>query len=189
MISAPSGAGKTTLLKKAFTALPHLAFSISATTRKPRPNEREGIDYHFVSKDHFQTLIANSELAEWQEVHGNYYGTPIRPIRDTVASGKSIVLDIDVYGKKKFDLVFPENIGILILPPSPEELERRLRRRGTESEDSVQLRLSNARKEIEFAQTQGRYEFTVVNDSFEAALKELVAILGDDRRPAEGGIP
>ncbi len=185
VISAPSGAGKTTLLKRIFQEMPQLVFSVSATTRNPRPNERDGVDYHFVSKEHFLSLIRDNELAEWQEVHGNYYGTPMRPIRKAVEQGASMVLDIDVYGKKKFDAVFPENIGILILPPNPEELERRLRKRGTESEDSVRLRLNNARKEIEFAKTQGRYEFVVINDDFDQALRNLLSILGGQSNRAE----
>ncbi len=177
VISAPSGAGKTTLLKRVLESIPELIFSISATTRKPRPNEREGRDYRFVSKQEFASLIANNELAEWQEVHANFYGTPIRPVSETIEKGNDIVLDIDVYGKKKFDKVFPQNIGILILPPSLAELERRLRKRGTETEQAIALRLDNARKEIEFAQTQGRYEHTVINDNFEEALRQILSIL------------
>lgn len=176
VISSASGAGKTSLLKRAFREFPSLVFSVSVTTRKPRPNETPGKDYHFCSRQEFRTLIEENRLAEWQEVHGNYYGTPIDPIRATVARGSNIVLDIDVYGKVIFDRVFPQNRGILVLPPSLQALEDRLRGRATDSDQVIRLRLDNAAHEIQFAREKGRYEHTVINDDFETALAELIGI-------------
>jgi guanylate kinase len=182
VVSAPSGAGKTTLLKDIFKKLPELLFSVSLTTRKPRPGEKNGVDYIFCAQEDFVKMRDRQELAEWQEVHGNFYGTPIRPLQEAVSGGKNMVLDIDVYGKKKFDAVFPKNTGILILPPDLEELERRIRKRGTESEESIALRISNARAEMEFAKTQGRYEYRIVNSVYQEALEELLNIFKREGR-------
>ena len=178
VISAPSGAGKTSLISKLLERFPGLVYSISATTRAPRGEEQDGIHYYFKTKDEFQAMIANGELAEWNEVHGNFYGTPRGPVDAVLSFGGTIILDLDVFGKPNFDKVYPDAVGILIVPPSLEELERRLRGRGTDPDDVIQIRLKNAIAELEFAQTNGKYEHTIVNDDFDEALEELVGIVG-----------
>jgi guanylate kinase len=178
VISAPSGAGKSSLIAALMKRFPRLVYSISATTRAPRAGEEDGLHYYFKSKDEFGAMISRGELAEWNEVHGNFYGTPRGPVDAVLATGNSVILDLDVYGKVNFDKVYPEAVGILLVPPSIEELERRLRGRGTDSEEVIQTRLKNAIDEIEFGKTKGKYEFTVVNDDFDRALEELAGIVG-----------
>jgi guanylate kinase len=177
VFSAPSGAGKTTLLDHVRDTIPGLVYSISATTRPPRPHEVHGRHYFFLSEEEFRRKIEADELAEWQEVHGHYYGTPRDSLDSTLGAGKHVVMDIDVYGKKKLDRHYPEARGILILPPSLDELARRLRERGTDSEESIATRLSNAEREIAFAQAEGKYEYTVVNDNLERAKAEVASIV------------
>ncbi len=177
VISSASGAGKTTLLKEIFNLFPNLKFSVSATTRKPRTGEIHGRDYLFCSREEFKNMIELNRLAEYKEVHGNLYGTPIEPIKETISEGGNIILDIDVFGKTDFDKVFPSNIGILILPPSSEELERRLRGRGTEDEATIEKRLKKSQEEITYAKQKGRYEYVVINDDFDKALAEFAQII------------
>ncbi|MFP4012998.1 MAG: guanylate kinase [Chitinispirillaceae bacterium] len=177
VFSAPSGAGKTTLLNSLIETVPNLVYSISATTRKPRPGEEHGTHYFFIDKDDFERRIRNNEFAEWETVHGNYYGTPRSFIDSVVAKGQHVIMDIDVFGKKKFDEAYPDAVGILILPPSDEELERRLRARNTDDEETIRLRLQNARKELAFARDEGKYEYEIVNDDLERAKDELVHLV------------
>ncbi|MDG5815131.1 guanylate kinase [Chitinispirillales bacterium ANBcel5] len=177
VFSAPSGAGKTTLLKYLIKTVPGLVYSISATTRKPRPGERHGEHYFFMQQQEFKERVEKGEFAEWELVHGNYYGTPKKFIDEVISSSRSIIMDIDVYGKKKFDAVYPEAVGILIVPPSAQELERRLRGRNTDDEATVRLRLQNAKKELQFAREQGRYEYEIVNDDLEQTRCELVELV------------
>ena len=177
VFSAPSGAGKTTLLSLLQSRMPNLVYSISATTRQPRTGEVNGRDYFFLSEQEFQEKIQNNEFAEWREVHGNFYGTPCRCVRQTIEDGRNICLDIDVHGKIQFDEVFPENIGFLIVPPSFEELKQRLQHRGTDSPEAIALRLENARNELAVAREKGRYDYTIVNDDLQRAEAELFAIV------------
>ena len=177
VMSAASGAGKTTLKDKVIGEFPDIVYSISATTRKPREGEVDGVHYFFKTKEEFEKLIKEDGLIEWNEVHGNYYGTPKFFVEDMLRQGKRVIFDLDVFGKVNFDKVYPDATGILILPPSEEELERRLRGRGTDSEEVIRLRLENAKKEMEFAKTKGKYEYTIVNDDLEKAANELRAIL------------
>lgn len=177
VMSAASGAGKTTLKDKVIHKFPDIRYSISATTRSPRSGEVNGVHYFFKTKDEFLKMIQEDALVEWNEVHGNYYGTPKSFVEETLAKGERVLFDIDVFGKVNFDKVYPEATGILILPPSPEELERRLRARASDSEEVIRLRLENAKKEIEFAQTNGKYEHVIVNDDLETAALELERIL------------
>ena len=177
VMSAACGAGKTTLKYKVIGEFPDIVYSISATTRKPREGEVDGVHYFFKTKEEFEKLIKEDGLIEWNEVHGNYYGTPKFFVEDMLRQGKRVIFDLDVFGKVNFDKVYPDATGILILPPSEEELERRLRGRGTDSEDVIRLRLENAKKEMEFAKTKGKYEYTIVNDDLEKAANELRAIL------------
>ena len=165
VMSAASGAGKTTLKDLVIKDFPDIKYSISATTRKPREGEVD------------EKLIKEDGLIEWNEVHGNYYGTPKSFVEQTLAEGNRVLFDLDVFGKVNFDKVYPDATGILILPPSEEELEKRLRGRGTDSEEVIQLRLKNAKKEMEFAKTQGKYEYVIINDDLERAANELREIL------------
>jgi guanylate kinase len=177
VVSAASGAGKTTLLDHVRTTVPNLAYSISVTTRKPRGQEIDGVHYFFIDIPEFERRIAANEFAEWQKVHGNYYGTPKSFIDTTIGSGTNVVMDIDVYGKVAFDKVYPEALGIFVEPPSLDALEQRLRGRHTDSEEDIRLRLANARKEMEFAREKGKYEYTIVNDDIQRAKSELAALV------------
>ncbi len=177
VMSAASGAGKTTLKDLVIKDFPDIKYSISATTRKPREGEIDGVHYFFKTKEEFEQMIKDDALVEYNLVHGNYYGTPKSFVEKTLAEGNRVLFDIDVFGKVNFDKVYPDATGIFIMPPSDEELERRLRGRGTDSEDVIQLRLENAKKEIEFAKTKGKYEYTIINDDLQKAADELRAIL------------
>ena len=176
-MSAASGAGKTTLKDLVIKDFPDIKYSISATTRKPREGEIDGVHYFFKTKEEFEQMIKDDALVEYNLVHGNYYGTPKSFVEKTLAEGNRVLFDLDVFGKVNFDKVYPDATGIFIMPPSDEELERRLRGRGTDSEEVIQLRLANAKKEIEFAKTKGKYEYTIINDDLQKAADELRAIL------------
>ncbi len=177
VMSAASGAGKTTLKDLVIQDFPDIRYSISATTRAPRAGEVDGVHYFFKTKEEFQQMIQNNELVEWNEVHGNFYGTPKSFVESTLATGNRVLFDLDVFGKVNFDKVYPTATGILILPPSEEELKRRLFGRGTDSEETILLRLENAKKEIEFAKKYGKYEYTIINDDLARAANELRQIL------------
>ena len=177
VMSAASGAGKTTLKDLVIKDFPDIKYSISATTRKPREGEIDGVHYFFKTKEEFEQMIKDEALVEYNLVHGNYYGTPKSFVEKTLAEGNRVLFDLDVFGKVNFDKVYPDATGIFIMPPSDEELERRLRGRGTDSEDVIQLRLANAKKEIEFAKTKGKYEYTIINDDLQKAADELREIL------------
>jgi guanylate kinase len=186
VFSAPSGAGKSTLKDALMKRFPSLRYSVSATTRRPRPGEQEGIHYFFKSSDEFRHLIEIQELVEHMQVHGNFYGTPRAPILKALEAGHSVILDLDVYGKSRFDEAFPNAIGILITPPNIEELERRLVMRKSDDNDSIRIRLQNATQELEFANRMGKYEYKVVNDVFERALEELTVIFEKELGMARG---
>lgn len=156
-----------------------MVYSISATTRAPREGEVDGTHYFFKSRDEFKRMIENNELVEWNEVHGNFYGTPKSFVEKMLSEGKRVLFDLDVFGKVNFDKVYPEAIGILILPPSLEILEQRLRNRHTDSDEVISLRLHNARKEIEFAKQHGKYEYEIVNDNLDDAVNQLRKILSE----------
>ncbi len=156
-----------------------MVYSISATTRAPREGEVDGTHYFFKSRDEFKRMIENNELVEWNEVHGNFYGTPKSFVEKMLSEGKRVLFDLDVFGKVNFDKVYPEAIGILILPPSLEILEQRLRNRNTDSDEVISLRLHNARKEIEFAKQHGKYEYKIVNDNLDDAVNQLRKILSE----------
>ena len=179
VMSAPSGAGKTTLKDLVIKEFPDMVYSISATTRAPREGEVDGTHYFFKSRDEFKRMIENNELVEWNEVHGNFYGTPKSFVEKMLSEGKRVLFDLDVFGKINFDKVYPEAIGILILPPSLEILEQRLRNRHTDSDEVISLRLHNARKEIEFAKQHGKYEYKIVNDNLDDAVNQLRKILSE----------
>ncbi|MEA2114196.1 MAG: guanylate kinase [Thermodesulfobacteriota bacterium] len=179
VISAPSGCGKTTILKKVMTDLPGLAFSVSHTTREPRPGEEDGRDYHFVSREQFKEIRDQqpSGFLEWAEVHGNYYGTSRQDVEDRLAEGQDVILDIDVQGAKQIRR-HGALVTIFIAPPSLSELKRRLRGRGTENEESLAVRLANAKKEMQAADA---YTYLIVNDKLDEAVQALEAVIIAER--------
>ncbi|MCD6363983.1 MAG: guanylate kinase [Synergistetes bacterium] len=174
VISGPSGAGKGTLRRELFKRVPNLVYSVSVTTRKPRAGERNGVDYFFISEEEFEKMKRNGELLEWAQVHGNLYGTPRKFVESKLSEGKSVVLEIDVQGALQVKRSFPEAVLIFILPPSEEELFRRLKKRGTETESEMELRLKNAQWEMNRMDV---YDYAVVNDDIEKASEELVKIV------------
>ena len=175
IVSSPSGAGKTTLTRRLLQEFPQFRFSVSHTTRKPRANEVDGQDYHFVTKEAFRDVIDEDGFAEWADVHGNLYGTSVAEIDLARAAGKSGVLfDVDYQGARQIKEKFPEAIGVFILPPSMDELRRRLDNRGSDDAASRQRRFDKARDEI------GHYPFfdyMIVNDELQRALSELRGIV------------
>ena len=179
ILSAPSGAGKTTLLKRVMADLPGLAFSVSHTTRQPRSGEQDGVDYHFVSRDRFEAMREQGIFLEWAEVHGNLYGTSRPAVLAQLATGFDVILDLDVQGAAilRASAAIPA-ASLFISPPSLLELERRLRGRETDSEETILLRLKNARKEMQAAVD---YEYLIINDRLEQAIDTLRAIVIAER--------
>ena len=174
VISGPSGVGKSTVLKEVMRRCPHLRFSISATTRPIRPSEKDGVNYYFVSKDQFRSMIDNHALLEYTEYVGNYYGTPVAPLDDAVARGEDVLLDIEVEGGMNTKRLRPEAILIFLAAPSFQELERRLTNRGDTSPEAIEKRLIKARWEYQQAPN---YDYVVVNDDVEHAASEILSIL------------
>jgi len=178
IISAPSGAGKTTLVKEVIQQLQGLQFSVSFTTRLPRPNEREGEDYHFVSHAVFQKKVEKNEFLEWAEVLGNRYGTPRPDLKKLESEGIDLILDIDTQGAKKAMKEIAQPILIYLLPPSLKVLRERLMNRGGDSLEMVKFRLSNARRDIEEAYW---YHYVIVNDRMGDAIEKLKSIIISER--------
>jgi guanylate kinase len=175
VLSAPSGAGKTTLARRFVDVTPGAAFSVSATTRAPRGAERDGIDYHFLSPERFAEEVASGAFAEWAEVHGRRYGTLRSTVEEALRRGTVTVFDIDVQGGSQILDRWPEDaVTVLVIPPTPGELERRLRGRSTESDEAIRGRLSAARSEV--ARAALRYGYVLVNDVVEEAVGRLAAI-------------
>lgn len=178
IVVAPSGAGKTSLVAALLEAEPAVGLSVSYTTRPAREGEIDGKHYHFVDRAAFETMVANGDFLEYAEVYGNYYGTSSGWIRSRLSEGRDILLEIDWQGARQVRDVFPEAVGIFIVPPSIEELERRLRGRATDSEEVIARRLASARKEIDMLP---EYDYTVVNDNFERARQDLISIVRAQR--------
>ncbi len=174
VIAAPSGAGKTTLARMLVARTPGLVFSISATTRPPRPREQDGRDYHFVDDETFSRMIDCNELVEWAVVHGKRYGTPRREITAALNSGRTVVLDIDVQGARQVRKMFADALLVFVLPPSADELASRLTARASEDADERRRRLANARREIQAAR---EFDYAVVNDELERTHGEIEAIV------------
>lgn len=173
VLSAPSGAGKTTLVQRLLRAFPQLGYSVSCTTRQPRQGEVDGKDYVFISREVFEQRLAEGYFAEWAEVHGNLYGTPLTPVVESLRLGQDLLFDIDVQGAAQLKLSLAEAVFVFILPPSMTELERRLRSRGLDDEKTIERRLANARQEIPEARW---YDALVVNDSLDVAYDELRSV-------------
>lgn len=185
VICAPSGTGKTTLIKRLTAEFPRFAFSVSCTTRAPREGERDGADYIFLSREEFLRRRDAGFFAEWAEVHGNFYGTPLEATRRLLAEGRDALFDIDVQGAAQLRESIPEAVLIFILPPSRRELERRLRGRGTESEESLARRLAVAGNELAQARW---FQYWIVNDDLETAWQELrAAYLASGLTPSRRG--
>lgn len=174
VISAPSGAGKTTLCKEIIRIMPNTKFSVSYTTRRPRPGEIDGKDYIFVNEDTFKGMIENDEFAEWAEVHGNYYGTSRKALNDIIESGQDVILDIDVQGARQIRERFGRGVYIFVLPPSFDGLRKRLEERGQNSLEEIDRRVKKAVEEI---REYKKYDYVIVNDVFEDALYALKAII------------
>jgi guanylate kinase len=174
VLTGPSGVGKGTLLAALLQAHPELSISISATTRAPRSGEVEGVNYYFFDRARFEQAIQAGELLEWAEFAGNYYGTPIQPVRDQVAAGGIMILEIELVGARQVVKIFPEALRIFILPPSLEVLEARLRSRAQDSEAAILQRLAVAKSEIAAA---AEFDLQIVNDQLDTALTEIEAAI------------
>lgn len=178
VISGASGTGKGTVCKKILSDLPEVAYSISATTRAPRPGEVDGKEYYFLSVEKFKSWIADGKFLEHAEVYGNFYGTPLNKIEERLNRGEDILLEIDVQGALNVKRKCPEGVYIFLLPPSLEELKRRIEGRGTETPESLSRRMKNALAEINVGL---EYDYVVVNDSIENAVEKIKAILTAER--------
>jgi guanylate kinase len=188
VLSAPSGSGKTTIARSLLGRRGDVGYSVSCTTRAPRGGERDGVDYHFLTREAFDAAVAKDEFAEWAEVHGRRYGTLRSEVERVMAAGKHVMLDIDVQGARQVVERFPTALTIFVVPPSVEALKARLAGRKTESEEALALRMQNARSELAEAE---RYQHVVVNDELESAVARVGAIIDDEhgrpeRRPALG---
>ncbi len=182
VVSSPSGTGKTTLCNAALNSLEWLKISTSYTTRKPRGDERNGVEYYFVEDDEFDRMIRDDEFVEWAEVHGNRYGTSEKKLRTLLENSRGVLFDIDVQGAANLRKRFPEAVLIFILPPSMTELSRRLRERKTDDPVEIQRRLRGALDEIERAK---HYDYRVVNDDLDDAIRQMLAILTGQQEKAE----
>jgi guanylate kinase len=174
VVAAPSGAGKTTLVRMLLEKETAVRLSISFTTRGPRPGELSGREYHFVDTASFKEMIARQEFLEWAEVHGNYYGTSKKWIADQLEAGSDVLLEIDWQGAQQVRALFPAAIGIFIMPPSMEELTRRLVGRGTDSSAVIAGRLAAAQAEMRHV---GEFDYVIINDQLEQALDDLRAVV------------
>ena len=180
VISGPSGAGKSTLRKKLLERFPDLVYSVSYTTRLPRPGEREGWDYRFVDEDKFRKLVREGKFLEWAQVHGNLYGTNREDVEKALEEGCDVILEIDVQGASQVKRQMPESVLIFVMPPSETALEERLLSRGSEAPEAIKVRLDNAQKEMASA---ADYDHVVVNDDINKAVDKLATIIAQYRRP------
>ena len=183
VITAPSGAGKTSLIEAVMREDPTLKISVSYTTRTPRKGEKDGVDYHFIDQARFLEMRSRDEFLESAEVHGNYYGTSRRVIRDALERGDDLILEIDWQGAQQVRRLYPGCIGIFILPPSVDELERRMRSRAQDSEAVIRRRVENAREELAHA---GEFNYAIINKDFETAKHELAEIIRKERSRPHG---
>ncbi len=174
VVSAPAGCGKDTILEKALAKEINLCYSVSATTRAMRAGETEGISYYFKSKEEFEKMIADGELLEHTEYCGNYYGTPKQTVKDSLELGQNVVLKIEIEGAENVKRLIPEAVLVFILPPSMQELKRRLHKRSTEDEETIERRLKQAEKEISFAEN---YDYIIVNEDLDKAVQDLISIV------------
>lgn len=174
VLSGPSGVGKGTICQRLIADDPQLHYSVSATTRSPRPGEINGFNYYFISRERFLEIIAKEAFLEWAEVFGNYYGTPREAVWEKLSQGKDVLLEIDVQGAMKVKASCPEGVFVFILPPSLEELKNRIKKRGSETEESLLCRVAQAEQEIAMAE---HYHFQVINDDLERAVAQVKEII------------
>lgn len=174
VLSGPSGAGKGTLCHELLGQVPNIQYSVSATSRNPRPGEVEGKDYFFLTSEDFLAMIGEGDLLEWAEFCGNYYGTPRFAVEQAIQSGKDVILEIEIQGALQIKERFPQGVFIFIVPPSMDVLSERIHKRGTESEEVIQKRLATAVHELEYIT---EYDYVVVNDEVPAAVDKLKSIL------------
>ncbi|TLS49972.1 guanylate kinase [Paenibacillus antri] len=186
VLSGPSGVGKGTLCNRLRALSPELVYSVSATTRKPREGEIDGVNYFFKTHEQFRAMIEAGELLEWAEYVGNYYGTPKSFVQQTIDQGKDIILEIDVQGAMQVKERFPEAIFIFVLPPSLEELQKRIVGRGTESESSIRSRMAAAAEELKLME---HYDYAVVNDVLETACNRVQSIIAAEHCKRERLFP
>ena len=182
IISGPSGSGKDTILKELFNCMKELKFSISSITRQMRSNEKQGEKYNFISREEFEKMISKGELLEYNTYSGNYYGTPKAPVEEAIKNGQDIVVEVDVNGAANIRKSMLDNISIFIAPPSIEILKSRLSSRGTETEEEIKKRMDVSLGEIARA---NEYDYIVINDELESAVKDIVDIIRIDRLRAE----
>src|SRR4051812_49278797 len=178
IVSSPSGAGKTTLCNRLRAEFPELRFSVSHTTRRPRPLEIDGRDYHFIDSVTFEQMARAGAFAEWARVHENLYGTSLQEIEAARSTSRGVIFDIDYQGARQLKASLPGAIGVFILPPSLAELERRLRGRGTEDDATAARRLDNARMEIEH---YGIFDYVIVNDEIDRAYEQIRGVVFAER--------
>ena len=183
VITAPSGAGKTSLIDAIMHDDPSIKLSVSYTTRAPRRGEEEGVDYHYVDDITFLAMRERGEFLESAEVHGNRYGTSKRVILDAIKRGEDLILEIDWQGARQVRALYPDCVGIFILPPSVEELERRMRARGQDSDAVIRQRLDNAREELSHS---GEFKYAIINKDFDTAKQELAEIIRKERSRPHG---
>ena len=174
ILTGPSGVGKGTVIKEILGREKNIWLSISATTRNPRKGEEEGKNYYFLSEDKFKKMIVNNLFLEWAQFAGNYYGTPISSVSRKIEDGLTVLLEIEVEGAKQIKEKFPEALSIFLLPPNKEELEKRIRNRGTDKEDAIEKRLSRANFEIE---KSNEFDFSVVNYRIDKTVKRIIEII------------
>lgn len=178
VVSAPAGCGKDTILEQVLAKDDNVGYSVSATTRAPRPGEVDGTHYFFITRERFEEMIANGEVLEYTEYCGNYYGTPRKGVEAMLAEGKDVVLKIEIEGAMNIKKLFPDCCLVFILPPSMSELERRLRKRGTEDEPTIMRRIAQAKNEINAAVN---YDYFVVNDDLDDAVNDLIAVIRGEK--------
>lgn len=182
VISGPSGSGKGTVCHALTEENPGLLVSVSATTRKPRGVEQDGVDYFFLTREQFEEMIAADRLLEWADVYGNYYGTPREPVEKNLSGGRDVILEIDVQGGLQIKNKYPQCVLIFLIPPSRSQLATRLKQRGTDSAGDIERRLSWAERELKEVH---KYDYLVINDQVEAAARKINAIVTAERcRPA-----
>ncbi len=174
IISGPSGSGKDTLMVELFKKCPEIKFSISSITRAMREGEVEGVKYNFISKEQFEQMIKEDKLLEYNSYVGNYYGTPRKPVEDEIEKGNNILIEVDVNGAAQIKEKMPEAVSMFIMPPSFEELERRLSGRGTESEELIRKRMQSSLDEIKRA---SEYDYIIVNDDIATAVDDIISVM------------
>jgi guanylate kinase len=178
VVSAPSGAGKTTLCREIRLRLQDVAYSVSVTTRAPRPGEIDGTDFRFVTRPQFQAMLERGEMAEWATVHANLYGTPAAPLEAALKDGRDVLLDIDTQGAAQLRARYPDAVLVFVVAPSMSELEQRLRERRSDSDREIARRLERAREEITLWR---RYDYLIVNRDVKEAMDQLESIIQAER--------